>query len=489
MLYRTATTVCVTLLSIGIGVASAQSNKALISISPANPSVEKGKTVQLSAIQSGSTISAQWTSSAPGIAAVNGNGLVTGLAAGKATISAKRGPSRASTTVTVTAPAAAPAPAPAPAPSPTPTAPDPSWVVIYPGDVIQNYVNAHPAGTTFYLKAGTHRRQTITPKSDQRFIGETGAVLDGESVTPIAFSTLTLQSYRVTVKGLIIRNYASGSSQGAIQGDNGISWIVEDNTIHNNLVIGIRLGPRWTARRNKVYRNGLIGISGYAANYAVVEGNEVYENVYTADAGITAQTSGMKFLRCIDLVIRNNYVHHNYAKGIWIDGGYPTSIIEGNRVTYNAHAGIWVEGSYSAIIRNNVAERNGPQDKPGSLVGHAGIQVTNSPNVEVYGNQVLYNSNGIGVMQSYTPTTHPTYGVLEIRNLYVHDNVVRMQIGRTGLVQIINNTAYYTSKNNRFVHNTYYLGPNQWYYAWSDQSLHESQWKAWGQDMTGTFIR
>ena len=52
-------------------------------------------------------------------------------------------------------------------------------VEIWPWQNIQQVVNGWPAGTTFYLKAGVHRMQTITPRSGDRFIGEPGTVLSG----------------------------------------------------------------------------------------------------------------------------------------------------------------------------------------------------------------------------------------------------------------------------------------------------------------------
>ena len=52
-------------------------------------------------------------------------------------------------------------------------------VDIYPWENIQQVVNNHPAGTTFLLKGGVHRLQTITPRSGDRFIGEAGTVLSG----------------------------------------------------------------------------------------------------------------------------------------------------------------------------------------------------------------------------------------------------------------------------------------------------------------------
>ncbi len=52
-------------------------------------------------------------------------------------------------------------------------------VQIYPGQDIQANVSAAPGNTTFLLKAGVHRIQTIRPKDGDTFVGESGAVLSG----------------------------------------------------------------------------------------------------------------------------------------------------------------------------------------------------------------------------------------------------------------------------------------------------------------------
>jgi parallel beta-helix repeat protein len=369
---------------------------------------------------------------------------------------------------------------------------DPMWVKIYPGDSIQTRVNQYPGATTFYLRAGVHRRQTVVPKSDNRFIGEWGAVLDGENVKALAFSTITARSYRVTIKGLTIRNYASGSSQGAIHGDGGINWVVEDNFVYRNKVIGIRCGPGWRVRRNKVYQNGVIGISGYKANGTIVERNEVYENNYmqAKEQAILSQASGIKFGVTTNVTIRYNNVHNNYAKGIWVDHSLPTTIIEYNTVRDNAHQGIFFEASYTGKIRYNTSERNGGASATGYWLGRSGIQITNSPNAEVHNNTVRDNANGITAMNTTgSAGLVAPLGPLKIKYLYVHDNVIRMRVGRSGVGQNTGEKQVYTTWNNRFVHNTYYLGANSTYFTWNELNLTAAQWRAYGLDTTGLFYR
>ncbi len=55
-------------------------------------------------------------------------------------------------------------------------------VLINPGTNIQGVVNLYPAGTTFLLKAGIHRLQTIQPRDGDIYLGEVGTILRGSQV-------------------------------------------------------------------------------------------------------------------------------------------------------------------------------------------------------------------------------------------------------------------------------------------------------------------
>lgn len=57
-------------------------------------------------------------------------------------------------------------------------------VSVAPGQSIQAAVDASPAGTTFVLKSGVHREQSVVPKHGDTFIGERGTVLSGARLLP-----------------------------------------------------------------------------------------------------------------------------------------------------------------------------------------------------------------------------------------------------------------------------------------------------------------
>ena len=61
---------------------------------------------------------------------------------------------------------------------------DDASVPIFPTDDPQAIVDANPAGTHFVIKAGTHRYFHVTPRDNDIFEGEPGAVLTGAAILP-----------------------------------------------------------------------------------------------------------------------------------------------------------------------------------------------------------------------------------------------------------------------------------------------------------------
>ena len=359
---------------------------------------------------------------------------------------------------------------------------------LYPGDNLGEIVSSNPPGTSFIIKSGVHRRQSINPKDNMIFTGESGAILDGENVTEYAFETLASIPKNVTIQGLIIQNYIPPLNLGAIQADNGADWLVQNNEIRNNANIGLKVGARMRVLNNFVHHNGVSGINGYRADGVLLEGNEVSFNNPSntfIDPSLAGE-SGVKFFEVNNLVARGNNIHDNNGIGIWCDTCYLNQLIENNTLINNI-GGVWQEIGYSAIIRNNIVSNSGVARPLPGWLENAGIMVTNSPDVEIYGNTLDNNANGITAMQSTGYETSGLYGPRELKNLYVHNNTVTQKNGLVGLSQIVGDNSYYTSKNNRFVDNTYYLGISTNYFTWSGQNLNESGWKSAGQDVNGVF--
>ena len=363
-------------------------------------------------------------------------------------------------------------------------------IPISPGQSIQAKVNSYPEGTQFLIKAGTHYGQRVVPKPRNVFIGEPGAILDGRGTVDYAFErgSPPYPDY-VRIKGLIIQHYDSPVQYGAIlagtkKTESTTGWIVENCEIRYNAHAGIKLGNKMKVLNNFIHHNHQIGISG-SGDSVLVQGNEIAYNNYLKEFAFGTELGGAKFINTRHLAVRANRVHHNEGNGLWTDMNNIYTIYENNTVDDNSGAGIFHEVSFDAKVRNNITRRNG--FARGWVTG-AGILISASANVEVYGNQVQDNKQGIvGIQQART--IHGISFSKNLKNLYVHDNTVRLSgMGVTGIVEDIGDLGVFTNRNNRFQVNSYDLASYTTPYRWMRESLTKAAWKGYGQDINGTFF-
>jgi parallel beta-helix repeat protein len=384
------------------------------------------------------------------------------------------------------------APSPAPSnPSPSNQSPSmPSGTAINPGDDIQRAVDANPAGTTFVIRSGVHRRQSVRPKNNMSFVGEPGAVLDGENRTPQAF--VAYGARNVTIRGLRITNYAPPNLGGAVDGVDSHGWVLENNEIDHNSsgsdrTYGVFVGSGWNVRNNRIHHNGWQGITGWNCVDTVIEGNDIYANPSTTFDDSVGDTANIKMYGCGRITIRNNEIHDGPKKGIWFDRSQPDITIEGNRVVNHGDAGIWYEVSYRGTIRGNHVENAGNLSRysSGWLRG-GGIQITNSPDVSVLDNTVVNSLNGIIGLQAagYYDGKH---GPSQLRNLLVQGNTIVMPRGQSGIATDTGSDAVFDSWNNRFVNNRIQASSGS-PFQWKGRNFSEAEWKA-GPGKTDTITQ
>ena len=275
----------------------------------------------------------------------------------------------------------------------------------------------------------------------------------------------------VTIQGLTIEKYADVAGDGAIEGQSESAqrsqgWVIQNNVIKLNHGMGIRLGNSMQVLNNKVVNNGQMGLGG-SGDGILVAGNEIAYNNY-AGYKYGWEAGGTKFAFTKGLVVRDNFVHNNNGPGLWTDIENHDALYEHNRTTANKEAGILHEISYHAIIRDNTIEKDG-FDGPGedSPWHGAGIIITGSANVEVYGNTVTDCMNGIvGLQPDRKNARGESYS---LRNLYVHDNVITQTTGIAAgiLSSRLMSQSVFESWGNRFANNTFHLASeNGNYFAW-----------------------
>ena len=440
----------------------------------------------------------------------------------------------------------------------------PDAIRIEVGRDIQAVVESHPAGTTFLLASGVHRLQSITPRDNDIFIGEDGAVLSGavelteftleddywvveyqtepgrrahnycysdyplcyypedlffndqpfrqvdslENLEPDTwyfdyeagrvyladnptshmveissrYSAVGGDASGVIISNLTIEKYANPAQIGAINGGESQGWVIHDVMIRLNHGTGIRIGDNMQLLNSQIIQNGQIGVAGVGDD-VLIEGNEIAHNNF-AGYRSTWEAGGTKFVATNNIVVRNNYVHHNDGPGLWTDHDNHNALYEDNIVMYNQRNGIYHEISGAVIIRNNVVKFNGLNYD--NWLWGSQILVSSSYDAEVYGNQVVVGGeigNGIGVVNQDRG--------LQSYNNYFHDNVIiyLSDSGQSGVVTDFNNDQFWEESNNRFDSNTYYAsdeGIDHW--AWDDRSRTWEELQTHGQELNGTII-
>jgi Right handed beta helix region len=321
----------------------------------------------------------------------------------------------------------APTPRATPPASPAPSCLAGGGVAIGVGDDARGVVNAHSAGTTYIVKAGTHLRNfSVQPKSGDRFCGEPGAVLDGGRSLASAFSG---GATNVTLDSITVQEYNPGWQGAAILPQTHASgWVVRNVSALRNGWAGLMAADGMQILGGHYNDNDQLGIGGNAAtgvlldgldgDTATFDGPELARN-HALHASYEFEAGGMKW-DVGQVTIRNVHAHHNDYRGLWADINARGALIEHNLVEDNWAEGIFYEISQDAVIRNNRVYRNGV--RAAGWYWDGGITVASSFNVEVYSNRLSGNHNGItGTQQNRLDSTPPAH---LLDNYHVHDNLI-----------------------------------------------------------------
>lgn len=343
-------------------------------------------------------------------------------------------------------------------------------VRIEPGTDIQSVVDDYPPATTFVLATGVHRAQSINPRSGDVFLGEEGAVLDGEYAREYAISWHDVDNpvRDVVVKGLTVERYATPVQQGTIGGGGGMDWLIEGNEIRSSKGGGVEIGSGTRVIDNFVHDNEQIGLHiGSPTVGVLVEGNEIAFNNREGLHDMAWEAGGAKFVMTRDLTVRRNYVHDNTGPGLWTDGDNVGTVYEGNVVVGNVGPGILHEISYEATIRGNLVEGNAS----GFYFG--GILVSSSRGVEVTGNTVIGNNGGIAAIQDERGSGND--GPYVTSGLRVTGNSLAYTEGWTGIRDNIGDGAVF-GRDNTFLSNSYEVPDGARGWMWNGDEVRFQEW-------------
>lgn len=481
-----------------VALLSAQS----LTITPANPTIQIGQSIQLAA--NGPRV--QWSISDPLVATLTPSGLITGRSVGKAIVFAlaKNG-KEGSTTVTVVdvppppppaevcgdgidndgdglidenPPCAPPPPPPTSARGPQPTITCPAGSLdVFPGSSLQAAINT--GAPVVCIRAGVHPVSgSVVPKSGMTFIGEYGAILDGSGWSTSdeiagAFQAVNTNVDNVTIRNLVIRNMPT---KGVIAMDNSHGWTLENNDIGPS-EWGFVLSANATVRRNKLHHASIGGYSSYLTrtvpgSVTIFEDNEVFNN-----ASQTKFQDGGKH------IVRLNHYHDQIADSIWFDGDANGSIIEDNLIERSGRIGIHIEMVVNAAVRNNTIRHSGD---------HA-VFVSTTRDSIIENNRLEENFRGVTLYLTCLSLDQGWEWAPDLRNNTIRNNSTRTTSGAIAalftysgdctaarLQPYLDNT-----KANWYSGNSYQTPDSTGWWYWVTPKTW-AQWQALGQDATGT---
>jgi len=310
--------------------------------------------------------------------------------------------------------------------------------------------------------------------TDTLFLGADPTEAEVElSVLPFAFGG---EATDVTVQGLVIEKFASPAQRGAINAGRG--WTIGGNEIRFNHGAGLYPGSDSVVTDNYFHHNGQIAIDGGGVN-SVYERNEIAFN-NLGDFSFEWGAGGVKFVHTANLVLRDNFVHHNHGPGLWIDGYNVDTLFEDNRIVANFDAGIKIEISGAAIVRGNVVAGNGFGNA--NPPRGAGIMIRESGPVEVVGNTLQGNKEALILHQDDNRENETGN---RLSGVWVHDNEIILDGGVVGYFGDIPFNAFETA-DLTFEDNSYVGSEDQALFLDHGDPVRFGEWQENGNDLEST---
>lgn len=308
----------------------------------------------------------------------------------------------------------------------------------------------------------------------------------------------------IRIQQLVFQHFATPSQFGAVVAD-GNGWTISDNEFSWNHAIGLHVSHSADSKvqNNQFLDNGQLGMGVHRSDRIEIWDNQMARNNTDGFWGGDWESGGLKVTYVTGANVHDNNVHDNKGVGIWFDIDNIDARIHHNDSINNYADGIRFEISYRSVIHENRISGNGIGFANGggrgadtSILATGGINVNSSPDVEIWGNTLVNNQNGISAQSRNRGTGG--YGLRETRNLNVHNNDITLKHavaygeGVSGFRTCcdVDPALYYTAeKNNRFDWNTYRLASeSERRFAWKQSYLTFADWKAAGQEANGKLV-
>ncbi|MBK8019905.1 MAG: right-handed parallel beta-helix repeat-containing protein [Chloroflexi bacterium] len=263
------------------------------------------------------------------------------------------------------------------------------------GSDIQSLVDQHPPGTTYLIRAGLHRDQSIVPKDGDSFFGESGAVLNGaHTLDGFERSGDIWVLANFLADGEPVEPWFSGTCMPGFEGCNNGEAIFYDDVPLRHVLTVEEVGPgTWHfdyAARSVYLGDDPTGRTvEMAVNYQAFSGDATG----VAIRGLTiekyagpGQIAALDGLESTNWIVENNIIRFNHGVGLTVGPGMQ---VIGNQVVHNGQIGVSGVGDGVVVRGNEIAYNNWSYYDPGWEAGGTKFVQTNGLLVE--GNYVHHN--------------------------------------------------------------------------------------------------
>ena len=269
------------------------------------------------------------------------------------------------------------------------------FVTLRPGDNVREIVASKPNGTVFTFMPGLYRRQQIVPKDNQKFIGQSGAILDG---------SMLLRNWQPK-SGLWVSSVLPATlfKSGSCADRGNICQFREDLFVDDQLFGRVAnkrdLGSRrWYYKNRRAYilddprdKKVELGVTeqAFIGNARGVTIRNLVVQKYAVRAQQGAIHPGERTIgwRIIDVTAQ-----WNHGSGLRIAGR--GLVVRGGRYNNNGQLGIGGLGVGTTLDRIEVAYNNYARYSSGWEAG--GIKIVQSRSITIT-NSCIHNNSGPGI--------------------------------------------------------------------------------------------
>ncbi len=239
-------------------------------------------------------------------------------------------------------------------------------VAVAPGENLQSAVDRHAPGSTFKIRAGIHRLQSVQPKQGDTFVGEPGAILSGA----LELTAFQRQGRWWTASVHAEKAESRGECGAGFPACNLPDDLFIDNAPLRRMTTLEQVGPgSWYLdyTSNRAYlqddpRGRKVEISvaqfAFAGNAPNVTIQDLTIEKYANVSGIGAVHGGNPSGgggRSRNWLVESNEIRWNHGLGVWV--GNAMRVLH-NRLLHNGHMGVGGTGDDVVVRSNEIAFNN-----------------------------------------------------------------------------------------------------------------------------------